>query len=100
MIREAWNTAKQTQPSAMEPSESTLEVRLVQLKITVERTEKILYAQSYEAIERHEIAIKTMISEVDKLIASEQWKRQRSHLSTTWVKLEIGSQKTGPKKYE
>ena len=85
----------------MEPSGSTLEVRLVQLKITVERTEKILDAQSYEAIERHEIAIKTMISEVDKLIASEQWKRQRSHLSmhdlSTWVKLEIGSQKPAQK---
>ena len=44
----------------MEPSESTLEV-----KITVERTEKILYAQSYEAIERHEIAVKTMVSDVN-----------------------------------
>ena len=49
----------------MEPSESTLKVWLVQLKLTVERTEKILDAQSYETIERHEIAVKTMISEVD-----------------------------------
>ena len=49
----------------MESSESTLKVWLVQLKLTVERTEKILDAQSYETIERHEIAVKTMISEVD-----------------------------------
>lgn len=45
--------------------EETLQTKLVQLSITSTRTNKILDAGKYEAIERHGVALKATISEVD-----------------------------------
>ena len=45
--------------------EEKLKNKLVQLNITVKRTGKILDEKNYEAIERHEKALKATIDEVD-----------------------------------
>ena len=45
--------------------EEKLKNKLVQLNITVQRTGKTLDEKNYEAIERHEKALKAIIDEVD-----------------------------------
>ena len=53
----------------MEATETTLDTKLVQLRMAIDRTDAILHSNSEEAIERHQSALKALVIDTD------HWKR-------------------------
>ncbi len=51
----------------MEAPETKLKTKLVQLQMTVSRTEKVLKTESLQAIERQQTSLKTITTEIDLL---------------------------------